>query len=98
MNSSTLSQVKPPAGVEILGPVSTPFAEILTPEALEFIAKLQRSFNTRRQELLLKRVERQAEIDAGTMPDFLPETAEIRQSEWTIAPIPLDLQDRRVEL
>jgi malate synthase len=98
MNPSMTSQVNAPAGVEILAPVSAEFAEILTPEALQFVAKLQRAFNARRQALLQKRVERQAEIDAGQMPDFLAETAEIRQSDWAIAPIPTDLQDRRVEL
>jgi malate synthase len=98
MNPSMTNQVNAPAGVEILAPVSEEFAEILTPEALQFVAKLQRAFNARRQALLQKRVERQAEIDAGQMPDFLPETAEIRQADWTIAPIPADLQDRRVEL
>ncbi|NWJ96841.1 MAG: malate synthase A [Chloroflexi bacterium] len=87
-----------PAGVEVLGQVSSAFAEILTPEALAFVVKLVRAFSGQREALLQKRVVRQAEIDAGKLPDFLPETAEIRQADWTIGPIPADLQDRRVEI
>ncbi len=85
-------------GIEIKAPITPEFAQILTPEAMSFVAKLARSFETRRQELLQKRVQRQAEIDAGKLPDFLPETAHIRRQDWTIAPIPADLQDRRVEI
>lgn len=86
------------AGVEILGPVSPEFAEILTPEALALVAKLERTFVQRRRDLLHYRDVRQAEIDAGKMPDFLPETKDIRDSDWVVAPIPDDLQDRRVEI
>ncbi len=82
----------------INAPVSAEFEEILTPEALAFVAKLEAAFGQRRRELLQKRQERQAEIDAGKMPDFLPETAGIRARDWTVAPIPADLQDRRVEI
>ncbi len=85
-------------GIEIRGAMTPEFAEILTPEALAFIAGLQRAFNGRRLALLQRRAERQKEIDAGQMPDFLPETAEIRAAEWTVASIPDDLQDRRVEI
>jgi len=85
-------------GVEITGPVSPAFAEILTPDALGFVATLARAFEGRREKLLQARAERQARIDAGQLPDFLPETASIRSSEWTIAPTPADLQDRRVEI
>ena len=70
----------------------------MTPEALIFVATLVRAFGGRREELLQRRARRQAEIDAGKMPDFLPETEHIRNSEWTIAPVPADLQDRRVEI
>ncbi|MCB9444304.1 MAG: malate synthase A [Ardenticatenaceae bacterium] len=84
--------------LEITTDVSPEFGEILTPEALGFVTKLERAFGQRRRELLQKRDERQAAIDAGQMPDFLPETAVIRASEWTVAPIPADLQDRRVEI
>ncbi len=85
-------------GIEIKGPVTPEYAQILTPEALSFVAKLVRAFSGRRDELLQKRVQRQAEIDAGKMPDFLPETEHIRKGDWTIAPVPSDLQDRRVEI
>lgn len=72
--------------------------DILTPQAQDFLAELHRSFNVRRLELLEARKVRQAAIDAGALPDFLPETAHIRESEWTVAPIPADLQDRRTEI
>ena len=85
-------------GIEITGPVTTEFAEILTPDAMNFVAKLAREFEGRREELLAKRVQRQQEIDAGKLPDFLPETEYIRNSDWTVAPLPDDLQDRRVEI
>lgn len=85
-------------GVVIKAEVTPEFATILTPEALEFVAKLHRSFNGRRKELLAARQERQARLDAGETPDFLPETKEIRESDWTVAPLPADLLDRRVEI
>src|ERR1700752_3225923 len=85
-------------GIEIRGPVPEPFPEILTPDALRFVARLQREFNGRRKELLERRERRQAEINQGKKPDFLPETAHIRESNWQVAPIPRDLQDRRVEI
>jgi len=87
-----------PAGVEILGPVTPEFAQILTPEAMAFVAKLERTFRDTRATLLQKRVERQARLDAGEKPDFLPETAAVRNGNWTIAPTPADLQDRRTEI
>lgn len=86
------------SGVEIRGEVSPQFEEILTPDALAFVAKLHRAFNGRRKELLAKRQERQAELDKGVMPDFLPETKDIREGDWTVAPIPDDIKDRRVEI
>jgi malate synthase len=85
-------------GVAVTGDVTPAYAEILTADALTFVAKLSRAFEGRRQELLQQRVARQAEIDAGKLPDFLPETREIREGDWTIAPEPADLQDRRVEI
>ena len=72
--------------------------EILTPEASAFLTRLQRKFGGRRQELLAQRRARQQQIDAGYTPDFLAETASIREKEWTVAPIPHDLLDRRVEI
>jgi malate synthase len=86
------------AGVEVLGPVEGRAAEVLTAEALRFVAELQREFGARRGELLRSRRERQARLDAGELPDFPPETREVRQGDWTIAPIPDDLRDRRVEI
>ena len=85
-------------GIEVVGEITPEFSEILTPAALRFVAKLERKFGATREELLQKRVERQKEIDAGTLPDFLAETQDIRKSDWKIAPIPEDLQDRRVEI
>ncbi|PEJ31392.1 malate synthase A [Bacillus pseudomycoides] len=74
------------------------YGEILTPEALTFLKELHENFNTRRKNLLQKRVEKQKRIDAGEFPSFLPETAHIRAGDWTIAPLPKDLEDRRVEI
>src|SRR6185437_515823 len=87
-----------PPGVETLAPISPSQAEILTPEAIAFIVDLHRAFNPRRKELLAARSERQKRLDAGEKPDFLSSTRQIRESEWTVAPLPLDLLDRRVEL
>jgi malate synthase len=72
--------------------------EVLTPMALELLASLHRRFNARRLQLLAQRVRRQAELDRGVLPDFLPETARIRADEWRIAAVPPDLADRRVEI
>ena len=88
----------PPAGVEVIGEIVPQYSEILTPQALAFVARLHRQFDDRRQELLAKRAARQQEFDAGKLPDFLPETRQIRESDWTIAPQPADLLDRRVEI
>jgi malate synthase len=73
--------------------------EVLTPEALGFVAQLHRSFNQRRLRLLGERRERQARFDAGELPDFLPNTHPVRDDpEWRVAPAPPDLDDRRVEI
>jgi malate synthase len=94
MNNTSLSQ-----GVEIKGDVSAEFAAVLTPPALHFVAKLEREFRETRRHLLQKRVERQAEIDAGAKPDFLSATKKIRDDDsWQVAPIPADLQNRRIEI
>jgi malate synthase len=89
-----------PAGspVEILGPRIERSAEVLTPLALQLLASLHRRFDARRLELLAARARRQRELDAGALPDFLPETAEVRAGDWRVAPVPADLQDRRVEI
>ena len=85
-------------GVEILAPVTESYAAILTPGAIAFIVDLQRAFNVRRKALLAARHERQKRLDAGEKPGFLSETQPIRESEWTVAPVPSDLLDRRVEI
>ena len=87
-----------PHNVAITGNFTPEYAEILSEEALEFVAQLHRKFDARRKELLEARKIRQAEFDQGILPTFLPETKNIRESDWTVAPIPHDLQDRRVEI
>src|SRR5829696_981981 len=85
-------------GVEISAPITPEFAEILTPEAVALVAKLARTFSAQREALLARRAERQAQFNAGVLPDFLPETEHIRKADWKVAPVPADLQDRRVEI
>jgi len=85
-------------GIEITGRITPEYAEILTPSAVAFAAKLQRAFGGRRAELLARRAQRQAALDAGAMPAFLPETRAIRDGDWTCAEIPADIVDRRVEI
>ncbi|KAK4187285.1 putative glyoxysomal malate synthase [Podospora australis] len=86
-------------GVHVLGPVSESQKKILTPEALAFLALLQRSFNSTRKALLERRKIRQAELDKGALPDFLPETKHIRENPtWKGAPPAPGLVDRRVEI
>ncbi len=85
-------------GIEITGRITPEYAEILTPEAVAFAAGLQRTFGDRRTKLLARRAQRQAELDAGRLPDFLPETRAIREGAWTCAPYPADIADRRVEI
>src|SRR6202521_4898951 len=80
------------------GPVSGRAADVLTPEALGFVGKLQGEFGARRLELLRLRDERQARLDAGESPEFLAGTMTVRDSEWRVAAVPKDLQDRRVEI
>jgi malate synthase len=87
-----------PAGVTLKGANKPGFEKVLTKDAVAFLAKLQRRFNPRRQELLALRVERQKKLDAGEKPAFLIETARIRESDWTVAPLPQDILDRRVEI
>ena len=87
-----------PAGVVIDGAIKPGFEKVLTKEAVAFIADLQRKFNGRREELLAARVERQKRLDAGEKPDFVAATAKIRESDWTVAPLPKDILDRRVEI
>jgi malate synthase len=87
-----------PAGIEIRGRLTPAYTQILDEQALALVTKLARKFEPRRREVLAARARRQAEFDTGKLPDFLPETKHIRDSEWTVAPVPRDLQDRRVEI
>src|SRR3546814_20880540 len=80
--------LKLPEGMQINAPMHPRFDEILTPDALALVAKLHRAFEPRRQELLKARVARQARIDAGELPDFLPETRRVREGAWKLAPLP----------
>ncbi len=85
-------------GIEIKVPVTQAYQEILTAEALQFLVRLSRKFESTRTELLKKRQIRQKEINDGKLPDFLAETKSIRESEWKAAPIPKDLLERKVEI
>jgi malate synthase len=87
-----------PKGLRVLGPDHPGFNQILTPEALALVVALHRAFEPRRQALLAARAERQKAFDAGRLPDFLPETQSVRESDWTIAAQPQDMLDRRVEI
>jgi malate synthase len=93
-----MTQFAAPAGMNITGRYTPEYAQVLSAEALGFLARLHRNFNARRLELLARRAERQRELDQGRLPDFLPETRAIREADWQVAPVPADLQDRRVEI
>lgn len=86
------------ARLRIQGEMLPEYAQILTPDAVALVSELVERFAPQRGELLKQRVARQARIDGGELPDFLPETAHIREGDWTIRGIPADLQDRRVEI
>ncbi|MBI4501601.1 MAG: malate synthase A [Gemmatimonadetes bacterium] len=91
--------MSPVPGVRILGAATAAARQVLTDEALGFVARLHRQFNPTRLELLAARQARAAELDRGVLPDFLAPTAEIRRNqEWRVAPAPKDLEDRRVEI
>jgi malate synthase len=87
-----------PEGCELTAPVEADWAAVLSRPALDFVNALAREFGDDVHELLSRREQRQARIDAGILPDFLPETRKIRESDWKVAPIPTDLLDRRVEI
>src|SRR5687768_5845923 len=83
----------------IVAPDAAPGRDrVLTPDALEFLARLHREFEPRRQEILAERSDRAVRLAAGEQLDFLAETANVRESEWSVAPAPDDLNDRRVEI
>src|SRR5438270_3370747 len=86
------------AGVVIRGAMKPGYEKVLTPEAIGFAVELEREFGAERRRLLARRAAVQRRLDAGWKPDFLPETKAIRDGDWRVAPIPRDLQDRRVEI
>ena len=92
-----MSVVKPD-GIEVTAPVATELEAVLSHDALAFIADLHRTFDHQRIELLERRRDRQAELDAGAKLDFPLATWEVREAAWTVAPAPPDLVDRRVEI
>src|SRR5690349_86830 len=98
MSTQTANALLESEGIEVRGQSPAGTTEILTPDALRFVADLARRFEPVRRDLLSRRDQRQQEIVNGRMPQFLPETAAVRDSEWKVAPIPSDLQDRRVEI
>ncbi len=87
-----------PDGMEITGAIKPGYERILTLDALGFVAELVRAFEPRRRQLMEWREHRQADLDAGALPDFLPETRDVREGDWVIRGIPQDLLDRRVEI
>ena len=91
-------QTRLPDGIALTVALDPAHAEILSPAALTFLAALHRAFDAERQTLLKRRATRQKSFDAGWTPDFLPDTRAIRESDWTVAPIPADMLDRRVEI
>jgi len=85
-------------GVEVRAPWKIDYQQVLTPEALALLARLQREFGPRRDELLRQRARRDADLVAGALPDFLVETADVREGDWQVAPPAPGLVDRRVEI
>src|SRR5438067_3223376 len=85
-------------GVVIHGPMKPGYEKVLTPEAIDFAVELERKFGAERRRLLARRSKIQHRLDTGWKPDFLPETQAIRDGDWRVAPIPRDLEDRRVEI
>jgi malate synthase len=83
---------------QIVGAASTTSTRVLTPEALDFVSRLHREFNPRREQRLAARADRRARIEQGESLDFLADTAAVRQGDWRVAPAPRDLEDRRVEI
>lgn len=93
-----MKQLITKSDIQITAEITPSMEKILTPDALEFIEKLHANFDQRRRELLDRRQVRQKELDSGKKLDFLPETKHIRESDWTVAPLPDDMKDRRVEI
>ena len=95
--SSNIQSARP-RSLEIAGPLTDELRRVLTPEAQAFVAVLADNFGGGCTELLARRARRQIEFDRGVLPDFLKETANIRENDWTVAEIPPALRDRRVEI
>jgi malate synthase len=85
-------------GLQVVGPLGPGYEHVLTPEALAFVAELERRFGPAREALLQRREERRARLKAGELPGFLPETEAVRKAAWQVARCPEDLRDRRVEI
>ncbi len=98
VGESATRALQPDPVVDVRGTLGERYDEILTPEALAFVGRLQRRFGPRRADLLERRLEIQRRLDAGWRPDFLAETADVRDGDWTVDPLPADLLDRRVEI
>lgn len=100
MTTDTLSRIIESQNYKIIGKDSNNplIGKILTPEAIKFLSLLHQNFEKPRQERLRARIIAQEKFDGGQLPDFLIETADIRSDDWKVAPIPKDLQDRRVEI
>lgn len=96
--SSTAPSLSLPKGVVVKGALAARYDEVLSHDALAFVADLQRRFNETRKRLMAVRAERQKRFDTGETPDFLAETRHIREGDWKVSAIPADLQDRRVEI
>jgi len=93
-----MAQPTLPQGVELKGSIKAGYERVMTPAAIAFVVDLERKFAAERKRLLARRVEIQAKLDAGWRPDFLAETKAIRDADWTVAPLPKDLLDRRIEI
>jgi malate synthase len=93
-----MSALQLPEGVQVVGPVAAGYEQVLTADALAFVADLERRFGRRRRDLLAYRRGVQSKIDGGWKPDFRADTKAIREGDWRVGSIPADLQDRRVEI
>ena len=85
-------------GVVVGGAIKRGYEDVLISDAVAFAVELERRFGVARCRLLARRAELQERLDAGWKPDFLPETKTIREADWRVAPIPRDIQDRRIEI
>ncbi len=98
LSRRTPQSISAPDGVEVSQPVPAGCEEMLSEPALEFVRDLERRFRFRRAQVLARREAQKRKLDQGWRPDFLPETRAIRDSAWTVAPVPAELLDRRVEI